>query len=425
MGDDLRIRQILSNFVSNAVKFTPSGGVAVGVRVLSDEGATHTVEFSVADTGIGIPLDKQRELFQEFAQADATTAATSGGTGLGLVICRRLATLMGGDVRMQSSPDDGTTLCLTLPLRVAEPAGGEAGASLGVDLEGDTLLGKRRRPSRDVAEREGSVVLLADDHPINRRVLVHQLGMIGFHADTAEDGQKALELFTAGRYGIVLTDVHMPVMDGFELACAIRNYEVEAGLPRTPIVAITANVTAEEAERCTTAGMDDFLGKPAPMPTLADKLRRWLPHLDWQNRTSSEPVAIASGAATDDGNAREGVIDRAILDGLTGGDRDVADVILADYVDSLNTDLVALGSALTDVREEGVRRAAHCIKGAARAVGAHEVGDLAAHLEALASTPVDDWNLLRSAAGELDVAAARVTHARAADLGTSQYPGVS
>ena len=420
VGDALRIRQILSNFVSNAVKFTPSGGVALGVRVLSDDGATQTVEFSVADTGIGIPLEKQRELFQEFAQADATTAARSGGTGLGLVICRRLATLMGGDVRMQSTPDHGTTLCLTLPLPVADPAIVEAGASLGVGLERGTPLGKRRRPSRDVAEREGSVVLLAEDHPINRRVLVHQLGIIGFHVDTAEDGQKAFELFTAGRYGIVLTDVHMPVMDGFELAHAIRHHEVEAGLPRIPIVAITANVTEEEAERCTTAGMDDFLGKPAPMPTLADKLRRWLPHLDWQNGASSEPVAIASGTATEDGNGRDGVIDRATLDELTGGDRDVAHVILADYVDSLNTDLVALGSALTDAREEGVRRAAHCIKGAARTVGAHEVAELAARLEALASTPVDDWDLLRSTARDLDVASARVAHARAADLGTSQ-----
>ena len=197
VGDALRIRQILSNFVSNAVKFTPSGSVALGVRVLSDDGATQTLEFSVADTGIGIPREKQRELFQEFAQAGATTAARSGGTGLGLVICRRLATLMGGDVRMQSTPDHGTTLWLTLPLPVADPAIVEAGTSLAVGLESATPLGKRRRPSRDVAEREGSVVLLAEDHPVNRRVFVQQLGIIGFHVDTAEDGQKAFELLTA------------------------------------------------------------------------------------------------------------------------------------------------------------------------------------------------------------------------------------
>jgi CheY-like chemotaxis protein/HPt (histidine-containing phosphotransfer) domain-containing protein len=327
---------------------------------------------------------------------------------------------MGGDVRMQSSPGHGTTLCLTLPLPVADPAVVEAGASRGMGLERGIPLGKRRRPSRDVAEREGSVVLLVDDHPINRRVLVHQLGIIGFHVDTAEDGQKAFELFAGGRYGIVLTDVHMPVMDGFELAHAIRHHEVESGLARIPIVAITANVTEEEAERCLSAGMDDFLGKPAPMPALADKLRRWLPHLDWQNRASSAPGAMASGTATDDGNVRDGVIDGATLDELTGGDRGVAHVILADYVDSLTTDVVALGRALTEGREEDVRRAAHCIKGAARTVGALEVAELAARLEILASTPVDDWGPLRSTAGELDVAAARVAHAMAADSRISQ-----
>jgi two-component system sensor histidine kinase EvgS len=243
-----------------------------------------------------------------------------------------------------------------------------------------TPLEKRRQPSRDVAEREGSVVLLAEDHPINRRVLVHQLGIIGFHVDTAEDGQTAFELFTAGRYGIVLTDVNMPAMDGFELAHAIRRHEGQAGLPRVPIVAITANVTDEEAERCTTAGMDDFLGKPAPMPMLADKLKRWLPHLDGQNGASAEQAALASGTATEDGCGRDSVIDRATLDELTGGDCDIAHVILADYVDSLNTDLVSLGSALEDLTEEGVRRAAHCIKGAALTVGAHEVAELAASL---------------------------------------------
>jgi signal transduction histidine kinase/CheY-like chemotaxis protein len=424
VGDALRIRQILSNFVSNAVKFTPSGGVALGVRVLADDWTTQTVEFSVTDTGIGIPVEKQRVLFQEFAQADATTAARSGGTGLGLVICRRLATLMGGDVRMQSTPGHGTTLCLTLPLPVADPAVVEAGGSLGAALEGRTPLGKRRRPSREVAEREGSVVLLAEDHPINRRVLVHQLGIIGFHVDTAEDGQKAFELFAAGRYGIVLTDVNMPVMDGFALAHAIRHHEAEAGLSRIPIVAITANVTEEEAERCTAAGMDDFLGKPAPMPTLANKLRCWLPHLDWQDGASAEPVAPASGTAIEGGNDRDRVIDRATLDELTGGDRDVADVILADYIDSLNTDLAALRSALADASEEGVRRTAHGIKGAARTVGAHEVAELAARLEALASTSVDDWDVLRSATRDLDLASARVAHATAADLETAQEQGV-
>ena len=414
VGDALRIRQILSNFVSNAVKFTSTGGIALGVRVLADDGSTQTVEFSVADTGIGISLETQRELFQEFAQADATTAARSGGTGLGLVICRRLATMMGGDVDMQSAPGHGTTLRLTLPLPVADPALAEAGASLGLTPEAGIPVAKRRRPSRDVAEREGSLVLLVDDHPINRRVLVHQLGIIGFHVDTAEDGRKGFERFTAGRYAIVLTDVHMPVMDGFELAQAIRRHEAEHGLPRIPIVANTANVTEEEVERCAAAGMDDFLGKPAPMPSLAVTLRRWLPQLDWADHAWSQPVPVASANATKDGDGGDGVIDLAALEELTGGDRDVAHVILADYVDSLRTDLVALGLALADARADDVRRVAHRITGAARTVGAHDVAELAARLELLASMPVDDWGPLRATAGELDAASEGVARATAA-----------
>ncbi|MGH9280786.1 MAG: ATP-binding protein [Acidimicrobiales bacterium] len=211
IGDALRIRQILSNFISNAVKFTPAGSVALTVRVLSDDGTTQHLEFAVADTGIGVAPEKQRELFQEFVQADATTAARSGGTGLGLVICRRLAALMDGEVSIESAPGRGTELCLAVPLAIADPHDVEA-------LGAAPLLLTRPKPSRDVAARERSIVLMAEDHPINRRVLVHQFGIIGFHVDTAEDGEQALELFVTGRYGMVFTDLNMPVMDGFELA---------------------------------------------------------------------------------------------------------------------------------------------------------------------------------------------------------------
>lgn len=154
---------------------------------------------------------------------------------------------------------------LTVPLPVADPGDVEAGAALSTG----TLV-TRRRPLREVAERERSVVLLVDDHPINRRVLVHQLAILGFHADAAEDGQKALELFTAGRYGVVLADLNMPVMDGFGLAHAIRRHEAEVSVSRTPIVAMSANVTQEVAVQCAAAGMDDFLGEPALMPALAE-----------------------------------------------------------------------------------------------------------------------------------------------------------
>ena len=415
VGDALRVRQILSNFISNAVKFTPSGGVALAVRVLSDDVETQTLEFSVADTGVGVPPEKQHELFLEFAQADATIAARSGGTGLGLAICRRLATLMGGDVSMKSAPGMGTTLYLTVPLPLADPGDVEAGAVPA--LGSDTLIA-RPRPTREVAERERSVVLVVDDHPINRRVLLHQLAILGFHADAADDGQKAFELFTAGRYGIVLVDLNMPVMDGFGLTHAIRRHEEEVPLSRTPIVAMSANVTQEVADQCAAAGMDDFLGKPALMPALADRLRRWLGHLSWSSGESSEPV---TPSALDHGNrsAAEDVIHRAVLDEVTGGDRELAEVLLLDYVDSLHADLAEMSSALEDATAEVVRRTAHRMHGAGRTVGAHEIVTLAARLEDAASTPMEDWDLLRSSADALAAAAARFMRA----VGAHSSPG--
>ncbi|MDQ4133216.1 MAG: ATP-binding protein [Actinomycetota bacterium] len=399
LGDALRIRQILSNFISNAVKFTASGGVVLAVRAVDHEGdrGTQRLEFSVTDTGVGVAPEKQRELFQDFVQADPSTAARSGGTGLGLVICRRLAALMGGDVSMESAPGRGTTLYLSVPLPIADPDDVQAGPG---------LLLRRAKPSREVAEQEGSVVLLAEDHPINRRVLVHQLGIIGFHVDTAEDGQEALERFTKGRYGIVLTDLNMPVMDGFELARAIRRREAEAALVRTPIVALSANVLPEEAEKCAAAGMDDFAGKPAAMPVIAEKLRRWMPDVEWP----STPTPTAGTVSGPEMSAPEygGVIDDAVLLELTGGDEELAAAILVDYTHSSGFDVAALRAALADSSADGVRRHAHRIKGASRTVGAHEVAKLAASLESAASAAVDDCEALRATADELEVAVAKV-----------------
>lgn len=401
-GDALRIRQILSNFISNAIKFTPSGGVTLAVRVLGEGGGIQEIEFAVADTGIGVAPEKQRELFREFAQADASTAARSGGTGLGLVICRRLASLMGGDVTMESAPSRGTTLRLNVPLAIAEPDDVEAVD--GVALGGAPLLLRRALPSREVAEREGSLLLLAEDHPINRRVLVHQLGIIGFHVDAADDGAQALERFVTGRYGLVLTDLNMPVMDGFELAGAIRQREAEAGLPRTPILALSANVVQGEAERCIGAGMDDFVGKPAPMPVLAEKLRRWMPHIQWAETPAPAPAGGAGAEAAPPGD--EAVLDRSILDDLTGGDDDLAAAILMDYVNSSRSDLTALRAAVAGASADEVRREAHRIKGASRMVGAQQVSTLAAQLEAAAVT--EEWSALCATAEDLEAAMARV-----------------
>jgi CheY-like chemotaxis protein/HPt (histidine-containing phosphotransfer) domain-containing protein/anti-sigma regulatory factor (Ser/Thr protein kinase) len=412
VGDALRIRQILSNFLSNAVKFTATGGIALRVRVL-DDGEAQRLEFSVTDTGVGIEVGKQHELFQDFAQADASTASRSGGTGLGLVICRRLATLMDGDVRMESAPGEGTVLCLSASLPVADPRDVEAG--VGAPLGGRPALRRRPKPSRHEAEQEGSVLLLAEDHPISRRVLVHQLGIIGFHVDTADDGRAALERFTTHRYGLVLTDLNMPVMDGFDLARAIRRHEAAAGWSRTPVLALSANVVQEEAEKCANAGMDDFVGKPAPMPVLAERLHRWMPHLQWPD--ASEPPDVRDAAVDAAGGSDDRVIDLTVLHDLTGGDDDVAATILDDFVASSGSDIAELRAAVARCCEDDVRRSAHRIKGASRMVGALEVATLATDLEGYASTSAPDWRLMNETADSLRIAVDRVASSIAASSG--------
>jgi two-component system sensor histidine kinase EvgS len=204
----------------------------------------------------------------------------------------------------------------------------------------------------------------------------------------------------------VLTDLNMPVMDGFELVRAIRRHEAATGRSRTPIVALSANVVPGEAEKCVAAGMDDFAGKPTSMPVLVDKLRRWLPHIGWEHVSTASvaeaPAAIGAVPPSDE------VVDPAALDELTGGDADLAAAILADYVDSSGPDLVALRGALAVASADDVRRGAHRIKGASQTVGAHHVATLAAQLEAAASMDDHNWLVLQSIVDDLETALGRV-----------------
>jgi signal transduction histidine kinase/CheY-like chemotaxis protein/HPt (histidine-containing phosphotransfer) domain-containing protein len=388
VGDPLRLRQIISNLLSNAVKFTETGGVEVTATVLETGSEAQTIEIAVRDTGIGIDPEQQSRLFAEFTQADPSTTGRYGGTGLGLVICRRLAVLMGGDITLESARGRGTTMRLVVPLPIGNPDEIEAGAGTAI-----AQATARPRPSRDQAEREGSLVLLAEDHPVNRTVLGHQLELVGFQFDVAEDGQEAFERWLAGRYALVLTDLNMPRMDGYELARAIRTRERDTGADRTPIIALSANVMQGEPERCREAGMDDFAAKPTTIPALAARLRRWLPNITWPE---PEPVYAAPEAATD-GTA----IDTATLEELTGGDAALAATLIGDFLDSSVADADALTSALDGRDAQAVRRQAHRIKGAARIVGASEIARVADSLEAEAAKPGCEWSTLDELASEL------------------------
>jgi signal transduction histidine kinase/DNA-binding response OmpR family regulator len=377
VGDALRVRQILSNVLSNAVKFTAVGGIDVVVRVEREVANSQHVLVAVTDTGIGIAPDRQAHLFQEFSQADSSTARQFGGTGLGLVICKRLARLMGGDITLTSELGRGTTVEFRVPLPIA------AAADLPKADSALRALPVRRKPTREDALADGSLLLLAEDHPVNRTVLCHQLGVVGFMTDVAVDGEQALEMFTTTRYAAVLTDLNMPRRDGFSLARAIREYEAGTGIPRTPIIALSADVMQGEPERCFTAGMDDFVAKPTTIPVLGAKLRRWLPDISWSDLSPDRP--------TDEPPT---VFDPTVLAELTGGDEQLAAEIVADFQETARFDVAELVAAAHAHDAPTVRRYAHRLKGAARTVGNHEVSNLAQQVESSASDEVD-WEPLR------------------------------
>jgi signal transduction histidine kinase/CheY-like chemotaxis protein/HPt (histidine-containing phosphotransfer) domain-containing protein len=422
--DALRLRQVVSNFLSNAVKFTEVGGIEVEVRVLAEpsDGA-QDIEISVSDTGIGIDDEQQRRLFEEFAQAESSTSRRFGGTGLGLVISKRLAVLMGGDVTMQSTVGKGTTMRLRLELAVGDPDEIEHGLLPATGFGGGPALpASRPMPTREQALREGSLLLVVEDHPVNRTVICSQLETIGFQADTAPDGQAAYELFRTGghAYGLVLTDLNMPHMDGFELARAIREHEDAAG-GHVPIIALTASVMQGEPEKCRDAGMDDFGAKPTTIPFLASKLRQWLPDVAWPAVPAVVAVAArgdaspgraagldgggdgrlpAAGSRDDDG-VGSGPIDPSVLEEMTGGDAALAAEVLGEFVTTTRADLDALLDAFAARGVEDVRRLAHRIRGASRAVGAPRIADVAQQMESLAALGSQEWARFQTLHGEL------------------------
>jgi two-component system, NarL family, sensor histidine kinase EvgS len=285
-------------------------------------------------------------------------------------------------------------------LPVGDPAAVEAAPTVA------TTPASRPKPSRQEAEREGSLLLLADDHPVNRTVLRHQLNIAGFEVDVAEDGREALRLYERGRYGLVLTDLTMPGLNGYELAHAIRAHEAAEGKPRTPIVALTANVMQGEPERCLAAGMDDFAGKPATIPFLTAKLRRWLPQLAWP---AERPGVLLVAA-------RDGHVDAALLEELTGGDPALTADLLRDFFESSRADLETLEAAIVARNHGEARRSAHRLKGASRVLGAHALSDLAQQIEDRAANGSGDWERLRSLAAEVDEQLSQLARSTTADI---------
>jgi len=274
LGDPHRLRQMLFNLVGNAIKFTDKGTIGIEAREIGRDAEFATLEFSVSDTGIGIPADKHSLLFRAFSQTDNSTTRQYGGTGLGLSIVRHLANLMGGDVGVESEVGRGSRFWFRI----------RAGL-----LSANTNSRQSVRPqeksvnSRNYPERLVGQVLVVEDNQTNRRVISALLGKLGLMVQVAENGQEAVNAVTGGaKPDLILMDVQMPVLDGYAATEQIRNWEDSLGREHCPIIALTADAFEEDRHKCLAVGMNDFLTKPIVYGLFASTLSKWL-----QNATDS------------------------------------------------------------------------------------------------------------------------------------------
>ena len=363
-GDVSRLRQVLINLVSNAVKFTPSGRVLIAVtaRPLAD-GTLVRVE--VTDTGIGIDPQTLARLFQPFNQADSSTARKYGGTGLGLTISARLVEMMGGTIGADSTPGVGSTFWFELPLAAPDDSDQPLEASPALGMAG----------VRDAAGRltdAAPLVLVADDSPVNQLLATRLLDQCGYRSDVVGDGRAAIQAVAQTSYAAVLMDCQMPVLDGYEATAEIRRSE-PAG-ERLPIIAMTANSMAGDREKCLAAGMDDYVSKPLRPNLLAGALARWLP-----SPPDCRESIVAPPPEQDEITGM--LLDQAALAELREVAADDLHELVELYLNDAATQALALIAALEQGDCAAAAAAAHRLKGASATVGAALVAAIAAELE--------------------------------------------
>jgi PAS domain S-box-containing protein len=343
LADPTRLRQVLVNLLGNALKFTSTGWIGLDVRVTREE-AAYVMQFTVADTGIGIPTEVVPQLFTRFMQADSSTSRQFGGSGLGLAIVRQLVDLMGGTVDVRSTPGKGSRFVVTLPVL---PAQAPAQASVWVDIE---------------PPAQGLRILLAEDNTTNQVVAFGMLRKLGYDSVTiANDGAEALEMALDQPYDVILMDCQMPEMDGYEATRRLRAAGCDA-----VIIAMTANAIKGDRERCIEAGMNDYVTKPVDLKLLRALLAKWLGQ---SSRLAELPL-----------------FDEDAMNSRFGGDEELKEVALAAFRQSTPGLLAKLRVALTAGNRQQLGLLAHSAKGGGSMIAAERYAGIAAALEERAAT---------------------------------------
>lgn len=391
--DSMRFKQILSNLVSNAVKFTREGQVRLQIHGDEPEPGLLQVNLCVEDTGIGIAEEDLGRLFRPFAQVERGYHQTEGA-GLGLVICRSLCEMMGGRLTLTSAPGRGTRVDVSLRLHRLDPVE-EPVARVAA------MAGEQRRLR----------VLVVDDHPVNRQILAQQLGFLGHDVAEAENGVDALVCWRAQHFDVVVTDCHMPRMTGAELTRAIREDEHNRDGAPVLILGLTADAQQEAVENSIQAGMDDCLIKPVELDLLEDKLRAAAGREAPLQATERPPAPVDDGMS--------GLFDLAPLTPLTGGDPGLVRNLLNELLETNRRDLQPLAELAEQGDAPGLSELAHRLKGVARVIKAEPLTAACLKLEQVCKIPAPEPSVMRAAASELRLAMLELEQALVARMNSA------
>ncbi len=360
-ADSGRIKQILTNLLDNAIKFTDKGKVIFSCKLTHNKSSHCTVQFNVTDTGIGLSQAQMKQIFERFSQADSTTTRKYGGTGLGLSISKQLSQLMGGDINVKSRLGRGTNFRFSLKAKINESQ--NAQALLPADLQQFT-------------EKFTANVLVVDDNEINQLVAKDMLETFGLRVEIADNGKSAINLLTKHDFDLVFMDCQMPIMDGYEATQHIRNSNSPGLNPNIPIIAMTANAMHGDEQKCYDYGMDDYIAKPFDLTTLLTILT------DWLNTTNQDkPLKLTQLDIDLENISLQPLFDAKSLIGKLSGNTGIMKSIISQFLINIDEFSNEFKQLKKPIDMEELKTIAHKIKGSAATIGCTQLSSIASYLE--------------------------------------------